>query len=276
MNTRQTLSIVEQSLLISWCEDVFLSLFVLPDVNKHKVLLQSVNTWPGSAVRQRWISPFNPFIQKHQTIWRSGQSIISRLELFHYLHHLFPWKRRQMEHEAEIFLWKIADLWSQALKPSGHLGYMPRLNAERTAVLLLHYCLWCLWLSSAQCLFEDSLKTNVSLPAEVCWLGQRGEKIVPRCQLPAQTWLLYFCTGASVRAEGLVCGWQLLTFANTVIQTHQHTGFFQCQEQAAHVRRPVTSCWIWTTDSTPGSSLTYSRLTQILSYCTSELWKDEF
>lgn len=57
------------------------------------------------------------------------------------------------------------------LLPSGLLQYIPRLKAERAAVLLFFYCLRCLWLSSAQWLFV--LKTNASQPAVVCWLEQR-------------------------------------------------------------------------------------------------------
>lgn len=86
---------------------------------------------------------------------------------------------------------------------------MPRSKPESGAVLLLLYCLWCLWLSLAQRLFEDCFKTNVSLPAVVCWRGQREEKkkkkkTVLMFLTPAPTWTSYFCTGVSVREEGII------------------------------------------------------------------------
>lgn len=101
---------------------------------------------------------------------------------------------------------------------------MPCVNAERTSVLLFFYCLQCLWLSLPEWLFEDSLKTNVSPLAAACWLGQRVRKVL-MFQMPAPTWISYFCTGVSVGGSGIVWGQQLLGLANTKPSPHSDTQY---------------------------------------------------
>lgn len=106
---------------------------------------------------------------------------------------------------------------------------MPWLNAERTAVLLFFYCLRCLWLSLAQWLFEDSLKTNVSQQPRQWWFADHGrkwnkKKLLMR-QMPASNWTSYFCTGVSRSERKLVWGQHLLAFASAYPCPHTDTKY---------------------------------------------------
>lgn len=79
---------------------------------------------------------------------------------------------------------------------------MPWLNAERTAVLLFFYCLWCLWLSLAQWLFETRWRPMFLSPQ--CFADYRKEWKVLMCQTPAPSWASYCCTGVLWRDGELV------------------------------------------------------------------------
>lgn len=79
---------------------------------------------------------------------------------------------------------------------------MPWLNAERTAVLLFFYCLWCLWLSLAQWLFETRWRPMFLSPQ--CFADYRKEWKVLMCQTPAPSWASYCCTGVLWRDGKLV------------------------------------------------------------------------
>lgn len=116
---------------------------------------------------------------------------------------------------------------------------MPCVNAERTSVLLFFYCLQCLWLSLPAWLLEDSLKTNVSLLTAACWLGQRVRKVL-MFQMPAPTWISYFCTGVSAGEGRMVWGQQLLVFANTKPSPHSDT---QYSRPSSARGSPGSSCF---------------------------------
>ncbi len=106
---------------------------------------------------------------------------------------------------------------------------MPWLYTERTAVLLLFYCLRSLWLSSAQWLFEDSLKTNVSLPAVLCWLGQRVKKSI---NVPDASSSLDFIFLFRWRGEAGVATTAAGICKHATMPTHWHTihRAVQCQQ----------------------------------------------
>lgn len=70
---------------------------------------------------------------------------------------------------------------------------MPWLNAERTAVLLFFYCLWCLWLSLAQCLFETRWRPMFLSPQ--CFADYREEWKVLMCQTPGLHIVVQVCFG---------------------------------------------------------------------------------